>query len=78
MQGRRIYPKEKMLFAEGDYGIQPTDGKWYACPPGCHLICLEYHDVIEHKDGTITVHPSIMISDGDWHGYLDYGVWREC
>lgn len=80
MKGRRIYPDEEghMYFDEGDYGRHPN-GTWYARPPGSHAGNLSQHDVTEHEDGTITVAPSILItnSDGKWHGYLERGVWRE-
>lgn len=77
--GRRVYDTE--VFAPGDYGKHPVSGEWYACPPGDHLGCLSEHDVVEHEDGTITVSPSILISDDKgerWHGYLRRGVWEEC
>jgi hypothetical protein len=32
------------------------------------------HKVVEHEDGTITVHPSIVTDT--WHGWLENGVWR--
>lgn len=85
MQGRRIYPDESghLQFSEGDYGQQPN-GDWMARPPGCHLGSLKAHTVVEHEDGTITVSPSILLTDYDddgkekkWHGYLERGVWRE-
>lgn len=62
--------------------------KWYNKPywmcksPNGHAGNLSRHEVVEHEDGTITVTPSILISDGKgttfWHGYLTAGVWREC
>lgn len=80
MKGRRIYPDEDghLFFAEGDYGRHPN-GTWFARPPGSHAGNLSSHQVTEHEDGTITVTPSILItnSDGEWHGYLEGGVWRE-
>lgn len=69
-----------MLFTDGDYGRHPN-GTWFARPPGSQLGNLSAHDVAEHEDGTITVSPSILITElGDgktWHGYLERGVWRE-
>ncbi len=75
----------------GEYG--KANGIWYCCAPapvdkdgfGFHG-CLgdgqgvHGHKVTEHEDGTITVSPSILITrhDGQWHGYLERGVWREC
>ena len=82
MKGRRIYPNEagEMWFAEGDYGKGP-DGVWRARPFGASLGSLEAHEVKEHEDGTITVSPSVLISQGaglpEWHGYLEGGVWRQ-
>ena len=37
------------------------------------------HTIEEHKDGTITVSPSIVISIGDAtvHGFLEKGKWRD-
>ena len=32
------------------------------------------HTVIEHGDDSISIDPSI--AGGDWHGYLEHGVWR--
>jgi hypothetical protein len=68
----------------GEYGKHPVDGHWFARTPNGHLGNLSAHDVTEHADGTITVHPSILVSsreDGKevecWHGYLEAGVWRE-
>lgn len=72
----------ELLLAEGEYG-QDRAGTWFARPFGMHMGGLENHDVTEHEDGTITVHPSILIISGRgngevrWHGYLERGVWRE-
>lgn len=61
--------------------------KWYGMAPGNLLAGLAKHQVTEESDGTITVHPSILVGDGVvgdsigghlWHGYLERGVWREC
>jgi hypothetical protein len=36
----------------------------------------------EHEDGTITVSPSILVSNPQqgelFHGHLERGVWRAC
>jgi len=49
--------------------------------PNGHLGDLGNHDVTEHEDGTITVSPSILVSnpqEGElYHGFLEHGVWRE-
>lgn len=87
MTGRRVdadpdepnqYPYPKLQ--SGEYG-KGLDGVWYARPPWKHASGnLKGHTVTEHDDGTITVSPSILIQTvvGDWHGFLERGVWREC
>lgn len=80
MIGRRVRDKEPHEFEPGDYGQWNRDGnRWHARTPNGHLGNLGAHDVTEHDDGTITVRPSIAVSDGEkelWHGYLERGVWR--
>lgn len=78
------------LLQPGEYGKSLVNGRWYACTPNGHLGNLGGHDVTEHDDGTITVFPSILISEQRqdergtwtdrelWHGYLERGVWRSC
>lgn len=61
------------------YGVVTPDGRYGM---------LSIHTVREHEDDTITVAPgdgssnSILISGGSvpgqWHGYIDHGVWRSC
>jgi hypothetical protein len=83
--GRRIYPNEEgqLLFSEGDYGYNEKARFWEARPPNSHTGGLKNHTVIEHEDGTITVSPSILITNNRasgyevWHGYLERGIWRE-
>jgi hypothetical protein len=87
MNGKRVYPDDEgdLILSEGDYGFDPKSGIWFAKAPGCHIGNLVHHQVTEHADGTISVTPSILISQGDgkggfvqvWHGYLEHGVWRE-
>lgn len=80
MKGSRKYMDDDghLHLAEGEYG-KDHRGVWMARPPGGHLGDLSNHEVTEHKDGTITVSPSILITCGvnQWHGYLELGVWRE-
>lgn len=83
MKGTRIYPNEEgsLIFAHpGEYGCN-QDGIWYARVPiaGVSVGNLKAHTVVEHEDGTITVSPSILVEGpgGQWHGYLERGVWRE-
>jgi len=90
MQGKRI-DDPPGLPSPGDYG--KVEGHWYACAPrrasekthpldahNLFIANLGGHKVEEHPDGTITVSPSILITrhDGQWHGFLEAGVWREC
>jgi hypothetical protein len=86
MQGRRVYPKDDgvLYLQEGDYGLDTRDNYWYGRPPGHHAGSFKQHEIVEHDDGTITVSPSILLTDYDdsgekviWHGYLERGVWRE-
>jgi len=73
------------MLREGDYGFDPHVGHWVIRPPGCHAGGIPHHEVVEHADGTITVSPSILLSEPDehdqavevWHGYLERGVWRK-
>ena len=84
MIGRRVYPRDngRLYLQEGDYGLNPNDGSWYGRPFGHHAGSFKQHQVIEHEDGTITVSPSILLTDysehdGEkviWHGYLERGV----
>lgn len=89
MQGRRIecpFAAGGGLVADwpvaGDYWKHPDPAcGWQAMTPNGHMAGLVKHDVVEHEDGTITVSPSILVSNGSgplWHGFLERGVWREC
>ena len=83
MQGKRVDLIEQQggfqLLNAGEYG-KWKDGTWYVeTPNGCG-VSLAVYEVVEYEDGTITVTPSILVSnrDGDlWHGYLTKGVWNE-
>ena len=81
-QGRRVYQNKAggKLWPDdphpGDYWRDEDTGVWMAyCPKG-GIGALADHQVTEHEDGTITVSPSILMP-GQWHGYLERGVWRE-
>lgn len=82
--GIRVYDKEPHELLAGEYGRWGRDGgTFYArTPDGVHVANLGSHQVIEHDDGSITVSPSILVSGGprigEWHGYLERGVWRAC
>ena len=77
MKGRRVHIDKEFVLEPGDYGIR--NGIWYCKTPNGFIGNLNQHNVVEHKDGTITVTPSILVSDDQkelWHGYLTKGVWR--
>lgn len=86
MHGRRIYPEPLAEFSShqcepGDF-YRDAHGDWRGKTPNELCVFLKLHRVVEHEDGTITVSPSILASNGtgnkQWHGYLERGVWREC
>lgn len=65
----------------GEYSKWIEDGNWYGIPPETDLIAnLSAHKIEEHEDGTISVTPSILVSNGkeSWHGYLTKGEWVKC
>ena len=86
-QGRRVPDGERWYGEDspvgpGSYGRVLVDGEWeWRCrTPSGYGGRLSQHDVVEHEDGTITVSPSILVEyppEGNWHGYLECGVWRE-
>jgi hypothetical protein len=79
MQGRRR-DCELHEMEPGDFGRPRSDGVWLCRAPNGYGGNLRSHEITEHEDGTITVSPSILISrrpEGEWHGYLERGVWRE-
>ena len=58
------------------------DGAWWIYLPRAGVGCLSAHQVEEHKDGTITVSPSIGLRNKPGHalarhGYLVRGQWQE-
>lgn len=76
MQGKR---HDAESLAIGEYGKHPVDNNWYCVTPNGHYGNLSGHEVTEHEDGTITVSPSILVSDDTkelWHGYLIHGEWQ--
>jgi hypothetical protein len=64
--------------------MKGQDGRWELClPTGIHgAITDKIWSIIEHEDGTITVHPSILtkchLPEYTWHGFLEKGIFREC
>lgn len=84
MNGRRVYCDLNGWYKlePGDY-VRTPSGSWMSRVPDpkFHTGCLDGHDVTEHPDGTITASPSILHTEpnvGQWHGYLERGVWRKC
>ena len=83
MIGRRVYDKAPHELQLGEYGRwAEDDNHWYANTPSEHDLVanLSSHTVTEYEDGTITVAPSIRVTDGAaghvWHGFLERGIWR--
>lgn len=77
----RVDGKAPHQLSAGEYCRWADDGAWYCVPPGTDLVAnLSGHQVDEHADGTITVSPSILVSDGreSWHGHLSRGRWEKC
>jgi hypothetical protein len=82
MTGRRVYCDDEGWFKlePGDY-VKLASGIFLCRPPDPRFQSgnLSGHSVVEHEDGTITVSPSILITEpnvGQWHGFLERGVWR--
>lgn len=94
-QGHRVQPNAKGLLdpgamdKPGAYGritadivkAHPRQGQWQVtCPDGSQCsLNPDVHTVTEHEDGTISVHPSIDLSDlpwNGWHGWLKKGVFE--
>jgi hypothetical protein len=78
MTGTRVQFSLDRILESGEYAKTPGGYYLARCPTG---LCanLANHQVTENADGTITVSPSILVSDGQgdsWHGYLEKGIWR--
>ena len=94
VQGRRVMPNADGWLNPSDinkpasYGratnsrvVGQRTGWWEVTTPDGHVGSLnpDIHTVLEHDDGTITVNPSIDMSQrhpGWWHGYLRRGVFE--
>ena len=88
--GRRVRVDKDGFFVDigkpGDYGrinrtIEQVHGFskqlwWQVFAPDGSSCSLnpEVHEVTEHDDGTISVHPSIITKT--WHGWLKRGRWE--
>ena len=91
-QGRRVSADEngylRGLNQPGDYGrvaltLDDVHGFerqlwWQVIAPDGSMCSLNpaIHEVTEHDDGSISVHPSIVTAT--WHGWLKNGVWHPC
>lgn len=84
MRGTRVEHVSEMWPPEehpGYYCPVVMDGKrtWHCVTPNGHAGNLGAHDVVEHEDGTITVTPSILVSNPQqgelYHGWLTAGEW---
>ena len=77
MQARRIYPDGtgSMTLQPGEYG--KVGGVWWVHPPHPDASVVPLADesrVMEHEDGTISVHGTINAPG--WRGRLEHGRWR--
>ena len=82
MKAIRVETDSEMVRTPGSIW-KAANGVWYCHTPGDggYSGNLSKHDITEHEDGTITVSPSILITNpqgGNWHGFLEHGEWREC
>ncbi len=82
MRGRRVESHDDLFDTPGSWFPVERNGvrTFLVNTPNGHVGDVSRHKVTEHEDGTITVEPSILVSDASgqrWHGYLEHGVWRE-
>jgi len=72
---RRLYDTSPHLFKPGEYG--KWEGEFYLRSPKGLLANLGNHTIVEHDDFSITVRPSILVSDrvDSDHGYFTRGEW---
>lgn len=79
-QGTRLVDDDYFQAPRGSYW-KNSKGVWNCVTPNGRMGNLEKHEVTEHEDRTITVSPSILVSEPphrpQWHGFLERGVWRE-
>jgi hypothetical protein len=79
--GKRVESHGELFDTPGSWMPVNRDGErtFLVNTPNGHVGDVSRHEVTEHEDGTITVSPSILVSDATgelWHGYLERGVWR--
>lgn len=84
LQGKRVEDNTPIhVLNPGEYCKYTLDSVkpyWQCCLPNGSYGNLTRHNILEHKDGTITVTPSILTkgSQAPWHGYLLEGIFKEC
>lgn len=76
-------PGEYVWMSYKDWKSKPAsftgEGEWHIIDPTNHIGAIRErngratHTWIEHKDGTVTFSPSIVMPGG-WHGWLRHGV----
>ena len=66
-QGARVWPNKFGLLRlpERGYG-RDLGGRWWLRPEAANARTVHPHDVLEHRDGTITV--SGYLHNGEWRG----------
>jgi hypothetical protein len=77
---RRSDNTEPHLLEVGEY--VRWSNHWYGRCPNGELCNLTNHNIIENRDGTLTVSPSILVNGHlsikdpkYWHGYLTNNEW---
>lgn len=74
----RMQPGDYAFCSGHGYPDLPS-GVWLVKCPNGDVGNLSRHQITEHENGTITVSPSIqVVGQGQWHGWLQNGIWREC
>jgi hypothetical protein len=88
MIGRRL-PDNTIPTSPGEYSWmsyavrqhhhpdEQGDGEWWVCDPHGEFYRLvqRVHQWITYDDGTISITPSIVAPNGNYHGFLQRGVW---
>lgn len=87
----REHPMDRLWWAttiDPRFESNLTGGVWGIVTPDGRYGMLSVHTVREHEDGTISVRPgdgssnSILVAGGpeggQWHGYIEHGVWSAC
>lgn len=80
VQGRRVESMREMLDSPDEITYCKTDHGWLLSLPGIGPAGTRNHGLQEHDDGTITLSPSFLATNGDVrrHGYFQGGWWNPC